>query len=136
MKDKNETLKIAALVVFAGFSGMVVGTEFVAQEGTDGAVERRGGVSAEVVSEEAGNLTAMNSTDSWLRDKELLQEALDEAVRDGTRGQILGVQAERVEEVGDIVCRAPYHREPVPGHYIRHEGELVVVDTAINDTAT
>ena len=136
MKNKNKTLKIVALVIFVGFSGVFVGAQFVNQGSTDETVERKGSISAVVVSEEAGNLTAMNSTDRWLRDRELLQEVLDEAVRDGTRGQILGVQAERVEEVGDIVCRAPYHRKPVPGHYIRHEGELVVVDTAINDTET
>jgi hypothetical protein len=136
MKNKNKTLKIVALVIFVGFSGVFVGTQFVNQGSTDETVERKGSISAVVVSEEAGNLTAMNSTDRWLRDRELLQEVLDEAVRDGTRGQILGVQAERVEEVGDAVCRAPYHRDPVAGHYIKHEGELIVVDTAINDTAT
>jgi|GEM_PF-6892335 len=136
MDNKNKTLKIATLIIFVGISGMFVGAEFVGQGSTNETIERKGSISATVVSEEAGNLTAMNSTDRWLRDRELLQDVLDKAVSDGAGGQILGVQAERVEEVGDIVCRAPYHREPVHGHYIRHEGELVVINTAINDTAT
>jgi hypothetical protein len=134
MDNKNKTLKIVALVIFVGISGVFVGTELVDKGGTDEAVERKGSISATVVPAEAGNLTAMNSTDRWLRDRELLQEVLDKAVSDGDRGQILGVQAERVEEIGDIVCRAPYHREPVAGHYIRYRDELVVVDTATNDT--
>ena len=103
-------------------------------------------IHADVITERAGSAVAMNSTNERLRNHELLQNVIDEAVRNPNRSQAgsvrhdasVDISKEEEENISGVLRGVPYYEKPVRGHYIRHEGEILNVDiTALaNSTAT
>jgi hypothetical protein len=94
---------------------------------------RKGSISGVVVQDSA-NPTAANLTGD-LRDDELLREVVQGAVEEDTYKRS-GVPATELDPTAETLSAAPYHEEPVRGHYLRHDGEVVAVSTAVNDTST
>jgi len=101
---------------------------------------------ADVITESAGNAVAMNSTNERLRNHELLQNVVDEAVRNPNRSQAgsvrydvsVDISKEEEENISGVLKRVPYYEKSVRGHYVRHEGEILNVDITVfaNSTAT
>lgn len=93
------------------------------------------------------NIVAMNSTNDRLRNRSMIQEALDRAVEiNGTDEDEPGVShdvrkslsEEEYENVSRVLGGVPfYDLKGLQGHAVRHRGETVFIGTVVprNDTA-
>jgi len=146
--DRKTILTLTVAVVLAFTAGFSVGQpgsqedaepgsqdqEAVKDEDIDRPVFKRL-LGADVITNKSGHTIAMNSTNEILRNQTLLQNVLDEAVKNPNRSEDDGerydasteVSKEVDENVSEVLKRVPHYHKPIEGYYIRHEGEIVAV---------